>query len=151
MEEFKIEIFRKENPARQFPEYKTLSPEKCDEILRKLIKVFGLENTDRLEIINELNKKYKPANFQNAEVDNFKLRELFQGLQIKPLDSVFINWYRFDRIDSFNFQDLHENFDYIWYPGPDDIEIFDESFNWMVHVSDDGDIGFLLAEGLSLS
>lgn len=146
MEEFKIEIFLKENPGRCFPEYKTLSKGECDEILRKIVKAFRLKNAYGFEVLSELNMEYKISNSHNAIDDKFNLTNFFQWLAIEPFESVYVNWHRFDRINSFKFNDLNDNFDYIWYPSSDDIEIFDESFKWMVFIAHGGDIGFLLSD-----
>lgn len=48
---------------------------------------------------------------------------------IKPQTNVYINWYRYDQVDEMAFVDLDKCFADIWYPGPDDIDIFDSEFS----------------------
>lgn len=45
------------------------------------------------------------------------------------------------------FKDLTEHFDYIWYPGPDDIEIFDDSLSWILSVDHGGYLRVLVLDG----
>lgn len=56
---------------------------------------------------------------------------------------VYINWHRFDKIDQMQFPDLMGHFDDIWYPGADDIDIFDDSLNWVASVSHFGNVRLL--------
>ncbi|KPA90347.1 hypothetical protein ACMGT0_20260 [Pseudomonas sp. RHF3.3-3] len=76
----------------------------------------------------------------NAADDHFSLSECFQYLGIRSRERVFINWGRFDDIDALRTTDLFKVFSSIWYPGVDDIEIFDESLNWMVAIAHDGTV-----------
>jgi hypothetical protein len=80
---------------------------------------------------------------ENADSDSFDLRRVFEKLQIKPLDEVFINWYRFDQMDSISFDDLAKYFDDIWYPSADDIDIVDSSLEWILQIDHDGYIKVL--------
>lgn len=79
----------------------------------------------------------------NAESNIFSLTELISSLNIVARDFVYVNWYRFDRIDKIKLTDLCENFEYIWYPGSDDIEVFDDSLEWMISISHGGQVSLV--------
>lgn len=63
---------------------------------------------------------------------------LLSYLKISPREHVFINWNRYDDIDEIGFNDLDMYFSDIWYPGSDDIDIFDSSFRWIISISPEG-------------
>lgn len=66
-----------------------------------------------------------------------QLSELFNTLAFS-LSNVFINWYRFDDIDKMSLKDLDQYFYDIWFPATDDIDIFDDTFKWIVSIFHDG-------------
>jgi len=59
-------------------------------------------------------------------------------LGISAEKKVYVNWYRYDNVDEIQFVDLTKYFDDIWYPGLDDIDIFDATFSWILSISHDG-------------
>jgi hypothetical protein len=77
---------------------------------------------------------------QNAEDPDFDLVTVFERHGIKPRESCYVNFHRFDRICEFLTTQLATYLDDIWYPGPDDIEIFDDTLTWMISVDHDGNI-----------
>ena len=60
------------------------------------------------------------------------------SLGLEPREEVYVNWDDFATIHRVRFADLAENFDYLWYPGPDDVDIFDESLSWVLSVDHGG-------------
>ena len=73
-----------------------------------------------------------------ADDKQFQPANLLSNLKIQPRQNVFINWSRYDVIDEIGFSDLNKYFSDIWYPGPDDIDIFDSSFRWILSISPEG-------------
>ena len=78
----------------------------------------------------------------NSNDENFDLSAALSSMKIKCPENVFVNWYRYDNIDKFNLLDLTRYFDDIWYPELDDVDIFDDSFTWIVSVAHSGRITF---------
>jgi len=76
----------------------------------------------------------------NAKSENFCLTAVFANLGIVPKENVYINWYRFDKIDKMQFNDVVHYFNYIWYPDSDEIDLFDDSFSWIVSIDHDGSV-----------
>lgn len=81
---------------------------------------------------------------ESDSLENFKLIDNLKKIGITPMKEVFINWYRFERIDVFNAVDLDKFFYNIWFPSSDDIDIFDESLNWIVSIRHDGIISYII-------
>jgi len=75
--------------------------------------------------------------------DGFNLIDTLNSISILPLPKIYINWYQFDDIDLINTSDLNKYFDDIWFPSADDIDLFDESLNWIVSIRHDGNVCFL--------
>ncbi len=140
MESFKIDHFRKTNPGSYFPWYRPLTPPNMKDICRRLADILQIFSEEKLAIMNALYMRSQGVEGANAGKDEFSFAELFDNLNILPAEIVYINWYQFDDIDEMMLTDLCEYFNDIWYPGPDDIEIFDSTLSWILSVSHDGDI-----------
>jgi hypothetical protein len=139
MEDFKIKLF-KEEYKKDFPLYIHLSKKECLIIVEKLLDMYNLPDIDTMIAYLCTNEKF----FSNIEVENeFKLTEVLGCLSIEALENVYINWYKFDDIDIVKLQDLNKYFFDIWYPGSDDIDIFDESLSWVISVRHDGSVSYL--------
>jgi hypothetical protein len=144
MDKFKIDLFESEYKM-SFPEYKTLTQPKCQRIVDKISKKYSL-NTSTIE--KELSLKQVFYEKSNG-AENFKLIEILSDLKIKPMKKIFINWFGFEKIDMFNIEDVDKYFDSIWFPGPDDIDLFDETLNWILAVRHDGCISVIKYQSYS--
>ena len=74
----------------------------------------------------------------NADSENFNLEDIISTIATLEVNYVNVNWYQFDDIDRFKAKDLNDYFKYIWYPGPDDIEIFPNDLSWMISIDATG-------------
>ena len=138
MEQFKLDNFYKEYHF-NFPDYSHLKNNECIKILEKIVKIFSFnENLSSLEILQLLHEKMLNVKNFNAEDEAFKFSSLLKELQITPKENVYINWYRFDDIDYIKYEHVAKYFEEIWYPGPDDIEIFDDTYEWFISIDHDG-------------
>jgi hypothetical protein len=141
MHDIKITNFKREYPTRDFPRFKTLSTAEGDEIRKILVRKLGLpSDSSSLELVNELDEQSFLAPDLNAESDNFDLKSTVLNAGISPQERIFINWYRFDQIDEMDLDDVSEYFDDIWYPAADHIDIFDDSFSWIVSIGYSGEV-----------
>lgn len=141
MDEFKISLFEDEYKV-SFPCYKSLSDVECQNLLKFISNKYTIpiENIEK-----ELMLKQHFYETSNA-LDNFSLIDALAKLQIKPLKNVFVNWDDFKSIDVFNLDDLNKYFFDIWFPSSDDIDIFDESLNWILSIRHDGCINFVIED-----
>ena len=139
MENFKIQNFEKANPGKRFPVYTVQDEHACADLVNVLSKKLGIEpSSDGVKMVQEIQKQAILLKNVNAESEDFDLSGVLKRENIKALERVFINWYRFDAIDAMAFQDLSKCFGDVWYPSSDDIEIFDASTNWMLCVAHNG-------------
>ena len=139
MEAFKIENYRAEYPNKDFPWFRSLPKEELAEVTTKMFKLLKVsDSNDLIELVDKIINEGVYLDDFNAENDTFSLASVLHFLEVTPLQKVFVNWYRFDDIDEMDFDSLNSYFDDIWYSGPDDIDIFDKSFSWIISISHDG-------------
>jgi hypothetical protein len=144
MDTIKIENFNKEYPNKHFPSYKTLSTTETVGIIETVsAQLKMLPNSSSLELVEALRKKSSAIPDINAESDDFDLKSVFLKMEVSPMEQIFINWYRFDKIDAIGLNDLLTYFDDIWYPATDDIDIFDASFSWVISICYSGEVMIL--------
>jgi hypothetical protein len=143
MDTVKIQNFLRNNPSAQFPRFTSLGAAECARLQTSIAERLGLDaQAEPLVILEALwpNARFIPD--VDAE-HGFDLCELALRLGLKSHGEVFVNWYRFDKIDRIGLSDLSEYFGDIWYPSVDDIDIFDENLNWFILVRHDGRISVL--------
>lgn len=139
IEDFKLQVFARERPGRTFPEFRRLRPLAAERLSIVLAGRAGLEGdlggrTLRLALL----KGSRPIERVHAEEEGFDLASVAATLGLGPQEEVYVNWDDSETIHRVRFGDWAENFDYVWYPRPDDIEIFDDSFSWALSVDHGG-------------
>lgn len=142
MEEFKIELFKKNYPTEEFPRFKILSFEEAREVFSKLSEKMG-DFLPSDQVAKKINAEGVWLQSYNAEDDGFTLKTVFDKIKITPKAKVYLNWHHFDNVDEIGFDDLNQYFDDIWYPSSDDIDIFDESFTWILSISHYGAVSIV--------
>jgi len=144
MDSFKIEHFKTEYPNIAFPECHSLDNTELLILQNHLFDKLSFKNRDLLELTKKLNDLASVIFDVNAENEDFCLSSVLTGKNIKPNRLVYLNWYRYDQIDKIGFADLEKYFDSIWYPISDDLDIFDDSYSWILSVSHDGVVSLLI-------
>lgn len=135
MEDFKIDLFEEENEI-SFPKYITLKEVECIEIADKISNKYKFQS---LLLENELSKIQIYYDLQDVNV-NFQLIEFLNKVSIKSNSKIYLNWYKFKEIDLMSLIDVNNYFYDIWYPISDDLDLFDESLDWMISIRHDGSI-----------
>jgi len=141
MEKFKIDHFERENGVGSFPWFRSL--EGCalarlqDKIMTFFLDTFWFSPIESMQKLSSVSKEIYQI---NAEDPNFSLKEMLYFFKIYPKDTLYINWYKFDRIDEVRVADFCFCFDDVWYLGSDDIEFFDDTLGWMFSISHDGQV-----------
>lgn len=139
MQRFKIDHFKKDNPKHSFPQYRSLNEKELYRLQEKLFNVFNVYREDSLlSLVKKIDLLESVVDGISIIDDNFSLQKIFNALKIKSNNDVYINWYRYDDIDSMKLSDLDTYFFDVWYPGSDDIDIFDETCSWVFSVRHDG-------------
>lgn len=144
MEPSKVEIFERERPGQPLPTLVRLGDAEAKRIRDALARKAGLDqNLEPLAFATALASLSRPVQGVNADDPDFDLASAFALVGITPGKYVYLDWYRFERIDLIAYAELSDHFDYIWYAGPDDIDLFDASLSWVVSVWHDGYLSFV--------
>ena len=139
MESFKIELFEKENPSSKFPSFSRLDTEGTARIRQRFAQKLKVEKPiDGKELLRLLSDQIEVIKTFNASVDNFKIADVFRYLDIVPNETIYINWYHYDDIDAMAYKDFSSYFEYVWFPGPDDIDVFDDTCGWILSINHEG-------------
>lgn len=142
MEKFKIDIFESENKNVHFPSFQRVSKKDCAFFKLKFAEKAGLngDENDSVKILKLIRDKSELLPNINSESNDFNFKLLINKLQILEPENININWNRFEDIDKFNFNDFSNNLRYIWYAGPDDIEIFPNDVSWIISIDATGSV-----------
>lgn len=144
MDQIKIDNFSSQHPGCSFPEWDSLSKDACLEITQLIRKKFSLANiADGLALVRAIDALAQPCEIASHVSEDFDLNALLDACGVNAAEVVYINWYRYDEIDRLKRKDLARNFDDIWYPDVDDIDVFDESLSWILSIRHDGYIRLL--------
>lgn len=146
MEAFKVVLFEQAY-AGSFPAYRSLAPAEGQALQARLASRFGLpalaasSATAFAAALIARQTYYPEVNAQQG----FALLPLFTALSITPQPELFLNWAnwaKFEGLDVFQTSDVARYFDDLWYPGADDLDLFDASLDWVVSIGHDGAISF---------
>lgn len=137
MERFKIDLFEKEH-NRRFPRYSELTKEKCLEIQSTIAIKYNI-SSGNLNSELELQRQYHTG----ALSDNFELMSELMIAGINPSKYIYLNWHNFEKIDRFYLSDLNRYFYDIWFPVADDLDLFDETLDWILSIRHDGYFSFI--------
>jgi hypothetical protein len=144
MEEFKLINFRRSHPGAEPPRLRRLSDEEILQIRATLAAKLGLPaGSDPLALVRRLLEVESVLPDLDAESEQFDVLRALERAGVRPGPSVLLNWYRFDQIDELALIDLEAYFADLWYPSSDDIDIFDESCDWILSVMHDGKVVFV--------
>jgi len=141
MEDFKIQNFEKENPGKNFPCFTSIDAENSKHFVKNISEsIFKINLSDGRALAQRIHNQSVIVGGLNANSDNFIFTDTFSRLSIIPKPTIFINWFHFDSIDAFSTKELTEYFTDIWYPQSDDIDIFDDTFSWIISIEHNGAI-----------
>nr|WP_321396301.1 hypothetical protein [uncultured Desulfobacter sp.] len=144
MEKFKIEHYENDHPGETFPWHKALQSSTAKDFKDALSVKLGLEvDTTSENLIGIILEKSNLIQDAQADSENFSISKILESRSIIPESNVYLNWYRFDEIDEIHFDNLNKYFDDIWYPGSDDIDIFDQTLSWILTVLHNGSVRIL--------
>lgn len=133
MESIKIENFEKSHPGISFPWYRSLDSDSCWQLRERLRERMQLPSgVSCLDLVQAIYQRSAVVIVADTKSADFDFAAIMQTVGIVPTEHVFINWYRFDRVDELAFPDVSRYFEDIWYSKADDIDIFDNSLGWVV-------------------
>ena len=138
MDRIKIEKFKADYPEREFPSFRSLSEGESHLLRERLAQRMGCSSADPRVLFNEFESRSGLLESMSADEQSFSLSSLIFRLSIHPQGQLYLHWYRENRIDEMALSDLDANFPNIWYPGPDDLSIYDVSLGWILTIHHDG-------------
>jgi hypothetical protein len=140
VDQHKIDNFLKAYPGVAFPTYVHLDATHASAIRGVIAKSIDLPDADGLAIVDKVRAiSVETTGFQPDE-SAFSVGGLLRELGVKSPEKVYLNWYRFYDIDLISLADLDQFFSDIWYPGSDDLDVFDESAAWIVSIAHYGKV-----------
>lgn len=144
MEQFKIEHYERERGVGSFPWFRSLSHAECDHISTRIRKLLDVApNATDLELVQLIEARSREVNGVDAESAAFNLANVFHDCALRKPETVYLNWYRFDKIDEMKTADVIHAFDDIWYPSSNDLDIFHPNCDWLVSIRHYGGVGVL--------
>ncbi|UOG32770.1 hypothetical protein [Leptospira noguchii] len=141
MDKVKIDNFTLANPNMHFPYWREISISESIKIKKTIISKLNLPSiiTD-LDLIKYIDMKGISKGLLDLDDYESIRRTLIHNLPPTDNPLVYINWYRMDKIDQMYLKEVITNFDDIWYPSADDIDIIDISISWIFSISHFGEI-----------
>ena len=141
MEQFKIKHFESTHDGLVFPWYRSLSVTDAAQLLEKVKQALNMPSrVDGSEVLSYIYRICDRHRNADANESDFSLQAILRDLGVAEPRLVYINWHWFDQVDEMKFLELSECFSDIWYPVADDIEIFDDSLDWILVVGHHGGI-----------
>lgn len=144
LHKIKIDNFLKDYPDKCFPEFSTFDEKAALQALDRIHeRFFPSISNDGLSLVKAMRLKAVVCRARSQVGDDFRLLNFINSCKIQTEEFVCINWHRFDKIDKIRLNDLDSFFYDVWYPDVDDIDIFDNSYNWVISIYHDGSIKVL--------
>lgn len=140
MQQVKIDNFLRYRDV-SFPPFRSLSPAECRTIRHGIASRLGIpENAGAEDLVRRIDELVGNQLMPPAVDPEFNLRRALMEAGVTTLETVFLNWYRYDDVDEMRLADVTRYFDDIWYPSSDDLDILDESLSWILTVRHDGEV-----------
>ena len=151
MEAFKIGNFIRENPGSPPPKFVALKASEVGEFAEKLLTTSGQPKGTPEDLIRWLSAHADPVQGVNLDEGDMPLRKVFDRSGITPGPVLYVEWGSLRDIDRFETEELERLFYDVWYPGADDIEIFDDTLEWLMFVRHYGGVEIWRPLGAGIS
>jgi hypothetical protein len=129
------QIFRSETPSKRFARYRCLSRKDCEKLSAELFKELEIPRQTEMKDTLKLacsNSRLLIEKFEGTGREILNLLIIEVGY--KPI-SIFVNYDMFEKIYEIATSEFIKYFGYLYYPGADDIEIFDERRCWLLQLN----------------
>lgn len=140
-------LFLEKNPDKPFLVYKKIIGRRASITFETLCSNFDVEAfKENIDAINQVVSKGKFLKV--IDESTFSLNEYFEHIPTKIPDTVFLNYGDMSEFYEVSTESLNFFFDDVYFPGADDIEIFDASCSWLFSINHDNYL--LLCKSLPL-
>jgi hypothetical protein len=144
VEKYKKQNFERDHGQDTFIQFSSLDSRSALELRLLLARSLGLDpGTSGRDILQVVRDRGMTVECVSADSEAFDFGLLLTGLGLRPSEKLYLNWYRFDRIDVVYTKDMIASFSDIWYPSVDDLDIFDVSASWIISITHYGAVQFL--------
>ncbi|GAA4354192.1 hypothetical protein GCM10023165_45160 [Variovorax defluvii] len=140
MDQHKIENFAKAHPGVAFPTYLHVDHSHASAIRDAIAKSIDSPELKGLALVKRLRAAATEVASLQGDAPAFSIGRLLSERGLKRPEKVYLNWYRFDDIDQIGLADLDRHLSDIWYPGTDDLDVFDDSAAWIVSITHYGKV-----------
>ena len=141
MHDIKRKRFATQHPGVEFPTIEPVSANQATALRICLASAAHFPpEVDNLALTHHLDSILRPVDNHDARAPDFNLADVARDLGIDPKKWVYVNWYRYDRLDKIDFESLVKYFPSIWYPSSDDIELFDDTCSWILGIDHTGGV-----------
>lgn len=134
----KIEAFSKTWPREWYPRYVHLDTARSRQLEIDFRRRFGDAGTGKILDVMSMARKQAVRVGVSALSSAFDLCSVVRAVAEPLPTAVYVNWYRFDDVDQFDFLSLCKYLPFVWYPVSDDIDVIDPSFRWIVSIDYEG-------------
>jgi hypothetical protein len=142
MDQPKIENFEKEFPGKKFASISSLERERRTHVFDSIKSKFNSDAVDGAGLVKDVWARGRQLKGFDCCAADFDLKLFFDRLALRNIGDVYLNWRYYDLVGKIKFTDLVQYFSDIWYPDVDDLDIFDDSFDWVVMIRHDGQVRF---------
>jgi len=131
MEERATDFFS--NTGFPFPKFRVLSDEETKRVKGGFADNLGLDRLADAVVVNRecLVKSTLIGRVHDDQQSLDLVRELSK-YSIVPQAYVLVDWSQFNPVFEMLAEDVSRIFNYLWYPGADDLAVFDASGTWML-------------------
>lgn len=140
MDQHKIENFLEAHPGLAFPVCMHLDESQAGVIRNAIAKSVDSSDLDGLSIVKRLYELNVEVGGFKVDDAAFSIETLLRDLGVMCAENVYLNWYRFDDIDLISLADLDQYFSDLWYPNSDDLDVFDDSADWVLSITHYGSV-----------
>ena len=129
-------FFLEKNPKKQFFPYEKITGRRALTAFETLCGNFNIDNPSKnIDAVNQVVSKGKFLKVIDESM--FNLNEYFEQIPTKTPQTVFLNYGDMSEFYEVSTESLNLFFDDIYFPGSDDIEIFDASCSWLFSINHD--------------
>ena len=141
MHSIKIENYEQDHGVGTFVNFRLITAQETEILKISLKNSLSLpEEISPKDLVNAISRRSLLVKEINAEDKDFNLEKLFTKLDLLFPEKIYLNWHQFEELDEMLTIDLSNNFNEIWYPSSDDLDLLDPRAQWVISIHHTGAI-----------
>lgn len=153
MDIYKIDNYNRDSDGKPFPWYYHLENAELSELVKKIVFAFSIQMNTTIELIIQkiCDKTHllldNNGSYFNATNEYFQISDVFDLIGVKDQDTIYISWGPGEPclcsdVDLLYIKDVLKHFNDLWYPGTDDMVMFNDSFSFIIWIDHGGGIHY---------